>query len=316
MAKHLRKKPARKQAGRALEEAVARVQQRLDPNSRVTHDEKMTDRVGIVRQFDVVIRGQFAGRDCLGVIECKDHSRKGGLGDVEAFAKKTDNLGANIRLMVARKGFTDSALKLASFEHIACLSLLSPQTPVPGHSIGEWWYGEIARWTQWRLIVHFVTPPKPGELEPLVGDSVRWQGKPVSRWFLRELFTARATETREGEHQITIAFSEPRELEIGHDRYLVKGLSCDAIRVYRKKRKWVTWWGDGFYDWHDGKYLVPQGGQIGSTWVETDISKWDDYSGEIPGDSSSNVQPFLRWVVFRDSDKWDGSEDVVDLTSL
>ena len=68
----------------------------MDPNSTVTHNEKLKDRVGNIRQYDVVIRGQFGGRHVLGVIECKDHSRKKGPNTIEAFSKKTENLGANL----------------------------------------------------------------------------------------------------------------------------------------------------------------------------------------------------------------------------
>jgi hypothetical protein len=141
-----RKSDSQDLPGIALEKAVARVQQLLDPNSKVTHDEKLADRVGNMRQYDVIIRGQFAGRDCLGVIECKDHGRKAGPGDVDAFAKKTENLGANIRMMVSRRGFTARALNVATHEHIACLSLLSPEASIPSGVVGEWWYGEYAMW--------------------------------------------------------------------------------------------------------------------------------------------------------------------------
>jgi hypothetical protein len=96
--------------GVSLERIVARIQQMMDPNSTVTHNEVLEDRVGNRRQYDVVIRGHFGGRPVLGVMECKDHSRKRGPDAVEAFAKKTENLGANLRIIVARKGFTKQAL--------------------------------------------------------------------------------------------------------------------------------------------------------------------------------------------------------------
>src|ERR1700694_2881048 len=107
------KKTQKVHPGIALEKAVARIQQMMDANSTVHHNETLEDRVGNKRQFDVVIRGQFGGRPILGVIECKDHNRKKGPADVEAFAKKSENLGANLRLMVSKKGFPKQALKLA-----------------------------------------------------------------------------------------------------------------------------------------------------------------------------------------------------------
>lgn len=68
----------KKLPGVSLELAVANIQKMMDPNSTVTHDEKLKDRVGNIRQYDVVIRGQFGGRQVLGVIECKDHRRGSG----------------------------------------------------------------------------------------------------------------------------------------------------------------------------------------------------------------------------------------------
>ncbi|MCK4488379.1 MAG: hypothetical protein KAU38_16665 [Desulfobacterales bacterium] len=78
--------------GVSLEKVVSRIQQMMDKNSTVTHNELLKDRVGNKRQYDVVIRGQFGGRRVLGIIECKDHSRKKGPIAIEAFAKKTENL--------------------------------------------------------------------------------------------------------------------------------------------------------------------------------------------------------------------------------
>jgi hypothetical protein len=78
----------KKNTGRSYELAVARIQQLIDPASIVTHDEKIVDRLGNERQFDVVIRGKFAGREVLGLIECKDHNHRKGPSAIEAFAKK------------------------------------------------------------------------------------------------------------------------------------------------------------------------------------------------------------------------------------
>src|SRR5262245_48931937 len=109
-AKKSKKKSGKELPGQSLEKAVARVQQMLDLHSTVTHNEKIVDRVGNERQLDVVIRGYFAAQSLLGVMECKDHNRKKGLDAVEAFAKKTEHLNANFRIMVSRKGFTKQAL--------------------------------------------------------------------------------------------------------------------------------------------------------------------------------------------------------------
>ena len=68
----------RDKTGKIPENAVGRIQQMLDPESKVTYREKIPNRLVILREFDVVIRGGFAGQPMLGVIECKDWAGKVG----------------------------------------------------------------------------------------------------------------------------------------------------------------------------------------------------------------------------------------------
>ena len=140
--------------GQSFEIIVARLQQMMDPHSVVSHNERLTDRIGNRRQFDVVIRGQFAGRQVLGVVECKDHRRRKGPDTIEAFSRKSENVGANLRVVVSCRGFTTQALRLAKHENIGCVSLLPTPDEQVGFSIGEAWYGVIKRWTRLRLMVH------------------------------------------------------------------------------------------------------------------------------------------------------------------
>lgn len=171
--------------GTKLETIVARIQQMLDPNSRVTHNEWLVDRLENRRQYDVVVRGTFGGRPVLGVIECKDHNRKKGPDAVEAFAKKTDNLRANFRCMVSRKGFTKQALTVARHEGIECLSLLPDDPKAVGFSIGDWAYGRKYWWDNIRMHIHFADT-----VPPIAGFDVmkvKWQGKAISNWLFKDL---------------------------------------------------------------------------------------------------------------------------------
>jgi hypothetical protein len=301
--------------GVSLEKVVYRIQQMMDPNSSVTHNQWLEDRVGNKRQYDVVIRGQFGGRPVLGVIECKDHSRKKGPAAIEAFAKKTENLGANLRLMVSRKGFTEQALKLAKHEHIGCLSLLPEDPAQVGFSIGDMWYGVLRLWTNVRLVIHFTVARAP--IATFDSNTVKWKGKPVVNWFLKELFTTYAEEAKEGEYTLQLKFDQQRNIEIEGQEYPVMGISCIATRVYKKKRKWVNWSGDALYDWHTGQFTIPPGGVIVGSAVETDLSEWPDFEGDIPGIESGSRPGFVRAVIY-EVQKWDNSKDneVPDLGSL
>lgn len=302
--------------GTSLEKVVCRIQQMMDTNSSVTHNEWLEDRVGNRRQYDVVIRGQFGGRLVLGVVERKDHSRKKGPAAIEAFAKKTENLGANLRLMVSRKGFTKQALKLAKHENIGCLSLLPEDPGQVGFSIGDMWYGVLRLWTNIRLRIHFSAATVP--IATFDSNTVKWNGKPVSNWFLRELFTTYAEESKEMEHALQLKFKKKRNIEIEGQEYSVIGITCIATRVYKKKRKWVHWSGDAFLDWHTGQFTIPHKGVVVGSAIETDLSEWPDFDGDIPEIGSSSEPGFFLRAVLHNTQKWDNSKDdeVPDLGSL
>jgi hypothetical protein len=292
--------------GITLEKVVVRIQQMMDQNSIVTHNEILEDRVGNKRQYDVVIRGQFGGRSILGVMECKDQNRKKGPDAIEAFAKKTENLGANLRIMVSKKGFTQQALKLAKHENIGCISLLPDDPDQAGFSIGEMWYGVIRRWSKIRLNVHFAIDPAP--ILTFDSGKVYWEGKPVVNWFKRELITKYGEETNEGEHVIELKFDEKRNIEIEGKEYPVTGITCIATRVCRNKRKWVNWSGDAFYDWHTGQITIPAKGTLVGSAVESDIAVWPDYDGDIPEKGETVATAFIR-MIFYETQKWDADRD-------
>ena len=306
--------------GLSLELVVTKIQQMMDAGSQVTHNEKLVDRVGNKRQYDVVVRGNFGGRPVLGVIECKDHSRKVGPNLIEAFAKKTENLGANLRLVVSRRGFTAQALKLAKHENIGCLSLLPDNPEQVGFGIGDTWYGVIESWTPGQLRIYFADKKSRPSLRKFDSSSVKWQGKPVMNWFQRELFTTYRDEepAQTGEAlTLTVEFEEPRNIEVEGKEYILSAISCQATKTRIKKKKWVSWSGDAFLDWHTNQFTIPADGKIVGSPVEGDLREWDDYDGELPDIAKSDTTGFLKAVIYS-KQKWDESlnESTPDLSSL
>lgn len=304
--------------GVSLEKVVARIQQMMDPNSTVTHNELLKDRVGNKRQYDVVIRGRFGGRPVLGVIECKDHSRKKGPSTIDAFAKKTENLGANLRIMVSKKGFTKQALNVAKHENIGCLSLLPEDPAQVGFSIGNMYYGIIRMWTNMRLMIRFAVSPIPIKTIDS-NNTVKWNGKPVINWFTRELFTTYSEVAEEGEYTLKLDFNEQRNIEVEGKEYPAIGIGCIASRVFRKKRKWVHLSGEAFFDWHSNLLKIPRKGSVVGSAFETDLSTWPDYDGQIPkiGERADGPGTLIQVVVHM-TQKWDNSKnnDTPDLRSL
>ncbi len=302
--------PAKTQAtppGLTLEKTVARLQKMLDPASTVTHNELLTDRVGNRRQFDVVIRGKFGGRDVIGIVECKDHSRPNGPDTIEAFAKKCENVGANLRIVVSRKGFTPQALALAKHEGVGCLSLLPESKEAVGFAIGDYWFGVIKTWTNLRI--GFNPLPHPNYLDGIPCNAILIDGREVQRWFFRELVTKHQNEDLNQEYTLSVKFDSPRELQCSGDSILVDDIFCIATREVIKKRKWVSWSGDALYDWHQGAFTIPNQGVLKGSAVETDLTLWPDYDGLLPSESPDDAKPanFIA-VTLINQQRWDESE--------
>lgn len=137
----------------------------------------------------------------------------------------------------------------------------------------------------------------------------------MGKWFLKELFTKYGNKTDPGQFTFGLTFTEPRNLEIEGKEYPVSGISCHAIRIHQQKRKWVSWSGDAFYDWHAGQLKIPANGTVRGSWVEKDLTAWPEYNGDIPQDTP--YSGFMRGIL-HDSQKWDHAEDgdVPDLANL
>jgi len=299
--------------GAELEKLVTLFQTLMAQGSKVSHNRRMQDRLGIVRQIDVLIEGTFAGWDVIGIIECRDNSRKKGLDAVEAFAKKTEHLGAGLRLMVSKKGFTKSALKLAKHERIYCLSLLPHDSHRFGFAVGEWAYGIVSRWVDLKLHVEFATPDQKFEFQ--AAESVLFQGKPVVHWFLKKFIVDFWDRTRDGDATIKLPFDKVTELEIAGKPCAIKGLATSARAVYLKKRRWVTYSGQGFFNWNSGKITVPSGLTVQTEPIKADLMSWDDYGGEIPPLGDMTGSKLFRSVAVL-TQFFDGSLAVPELEVL
>lgn len=77
----------------------------------------------------------------------------------------------------------------------------------------------------------------------------------------------------------------------------------------------MSWTGDGFCDRHEGKFTIPANGTIVGSPMETDISTWPDYDGEIPKMDDPMPDNSLR-LVMENISKWDDSLPVPDLMAL
>jgi hypothetical protein len=182
--------------------------------------------------------------------------------------------------MVSRKGFTKSALTHAKHAHVTCLTLLPDTTHDFGVEIGDWWYGVIINWTDIKLHIEFADPKKRTDLRD--ASDALFEGKPVINWFWKKLVVDYRDRARLGQLWMDLPFDQLTPLEINGTSYPVKALGCSAQGIFIKKRTWVGYTGQAFYDWETGKLIVPPGVEIRTEPISTELTEWEDYSGEIP----------------------------------
>jgi Restriction endonuclease len=265
--------------GTEFEDTVARIQQMFEPGSQVTRREKLTDRFGHKREFDVVVRGKYAGCEILGVIECKDRSRRIEPEQVDAFANKSKNINADLRLMVSRKGFSKPAIELAKSEGVGTLSLL-PADKTAGFGVGVTWYAQLYSWEDFKLHLDLQSALPTGFT--FSAESVKWQGRPVVNWLRKVLAENYNNEKVEGPFMVHQKFKTPVDLEVAGSVLAVLGLRLTADRVCRAKRKWIRLSGEGFYDWTKGEVKYPPGATLVCESWKGDFSDWDEFVGEVP----------------------------------
>jgi len=268
-------------SGKSLEKAVARIQQMLDPGSVVTHNEYIVDRLGNRRQFDVVIRGQAAGRNYLGVVEAKDWSNKIGTPELEAFVMKARNVNANFILMVSKMGFSEPGLRAAKHEGVGTLSLL-PDDPIDaGFSVGIICYANRYEWGPFNFGLYRKEKNEPRGVSDL--RSITLDGKPVIAWFAKQLSITYMNATGPEPTLIEVKFKTPMTLQIeGRDVDDVTRLVMIAQRIRRTKRGFVQVTGDAFYDWLAKGILWPIGGALEVQVTEAMVNNWEPFTGEVP----------------------------------
>lgn len=266
-------------SGKSLEKAVARIQEMIDPQSTVSHNEIITDRLGNARQFDVVVRGSAAGRNYLAVIECKDWSERLGTPEVEAFVAKARNVNANIILMVSKKGFSEPALNLAKHEGVGTLSLLPNDQIDAGFSLGVRCYAKYYRWNEYRYCLHYPIADDPiGEFKI---EEIMLEGKPVSAYFHNQIAKNYENLVSEGEIVLNVTFKKPQLVKVNGTLRNLTGITFIAIRECIKKCKYIRVRGDGIFDWNSKMTLIPPNGQVVTEPFFPNFPEWDDFDGDI-----------------------------------
>jgi hypothetical protein len=260
--------------GEPFERLVAQIQARIDPASSVSHNEFLVDRLGQRRQFDVVIRGQFAGQQMLGVIECKDLNRRVGTPEIDAFHTKAQDINANFRVIASKRGFTAPAVHKARHYGIRLVSLLDPEIFNQSFAFGDWWTAKVYRWN--RITIEAHPTDEHAGIPEVPPQDLRVNGERVLDWFTNHLL-------REGHSDKTlgwavgfqIVFTPPIQVSTGSSSALsCKAISFRAERECIEYERFVPLSAEAFVDWHSNAATIPANTTVRTGAVPADLREW------------------------------------------
>ena len=297
--------------GLEFEKIVSEIQRLIDSSSDVSHDEILTDRLGQKRQFDVVVRGKFAGQEIIGVLECKNLNKKAGTPEVDAFVTKSQDVNANFKILVSKKGFSKPAIKKAKHYGIQTLSLLAQDKNDVGAVIGTKWYADIFFWKNLAVTLKFVDEPEtPIEFN---ADELTINKKLVIDAFKNYLLDEYPTADGEGWIvNIRAQFENPVDVFISEsESHLCYAIDFSAYRAIDKREINVGWNGTGFYDWQKSQATFAPESTVKSHLVPMDPLAWD-----VRKDDENYDNGFIVMKIIAYSRQFERVENAIDLDAL
>lgn len=282
--------------GLQFEQAVAALQALLDPTAEVTHNVRLTDRLGHRRQFDVVIRAKAAGHPILGVIECRDLKGPVDSPQLNALADKARNVNAQLVICFSRRGFTKPALELARFHGIGTFSLLKADHGAKGLTFGQTWYATVLHWGAMRLTLHFSQPPA---VDRFSAEEVMLGETRVLDWIVSELHTRGRDLTTPGWYALWIRFTQPESCRVGDRAVSLSAIEANVELEARNKSKRILWAGQAMYDWATGSFTIPPNASLQSEVWSGDFSDWPDFEGELPPTPPTKTFLDARFTLMR-----------------
>ncbi|MCJ7443082.1 MAG: restriction endonuclease [Methanotrichaceae archaeon] len=103
------------------------------PEHQLLYDQKLLGRYSEVRrQIDILIKGNLAGVEIVGVFDCKYFNKKVGVKVIDSMFGFIDDIGAVFGGVVSAKGFTEGAINRAKAARIdlRTIPFISPETVV------------------------------------------------------------------------------------------------------------------------------------------------------------------------------------------
>jgi len=125
MAKPAAPSPAPDRPGQSFQNLVATIERAISRQDGVKMETNVfvRDADGDMREHDIILTHTEGLRVTRTAVECKDHGRKIGKPELEAFRTKCLDTGIHKGVMVSSSGFTKSVLKASQRTNIQCLEL-------------------------------------------------------------------------------------------------------------------------------------------------------------------------------------------------
>lgn len=294
-----------------FEKIVADIQAQVDANANVSHNRNLIDRHGHSRQFDVVIEGKFGGQDILGIIECKDYKKKVGTPEVDAFVTKSQDVNANLKILVSRRGFSKPAIQKAKNYGIQTFSLIPNDGVNLGFKVGNYWHADIYYWDQISLTL--LLDPETDEKLTFNAQDVKINNKKVIDWFTNYLIKEYSFKDDIGwVVEVGVDFKDNQLVYITKNKsHVCKGLEFRAKKALAKKQKFVGINGTGFFDWQKSKATMPAQKNIRTDNVQIDFMEWDDRTSDEIDENG-----FLHITIVAHSAQFEIIKDAIDLDTL
>jgi Restriction endonuclease len=298
-------------SGESFEKLIAKIQAKIDPSASVSHNEFIVDRLGQRRQFDVVIRGKFAGRAILGIFECKDLRRKVGTPEVDAFNTKAQDANANFKIIASRSGFSKPAVDKARHYGIGLVSLLDPDILKEDVPIGDWWTARVYRWG--RIGIQARPTSNVDSLVEVMPEKLLFKGLRVLDWFQNYLLkVGHEDKTLGWVEGFQLQFNPPVMLEVqGGDSFLCSAIDFFAERECSEYERFVPVTAEALVDWHTQAATIPPGTTISTQSVTADLHSWPKRDP-----SRQRVSAFLSYEFVAHDNQFEFSAQAPDLDLL
>ncbi|HEY5743224.1 MAG TPA: restriction endonuclease [Terrimicrobiaceae bacterium] len=271
-------------AGDEYQVLVGKVVQALDPGARVKVGTWIQGPDGR-RDMDVEVRGMKDGKQHFVLIECKDWADPIGIEKIDALDSKRQDLAADATVIFSNSGFTEPALAKCKRVGIQAAAALVHGDARACVQIQEQYLSEGTRLSKFNVAL--IRPFGTTEDTMPAGwgfDDLTYLGRLLHNWVGKESMKwMEEVKQAAGRFSVEYVFRKPLEVTIRGQNFKPIGL----FFTFETQRYWtyLSVAGDaaiGFYDYLEGRIVIPDGGQM--VFTVTPTSEYFDkvLEGEHP----------------------------------